>query len=292
MTMLSACYIALRFIHFTSLMLLFGCTTYSLFLAPGRFQEVLVQRLQVVWRPAINVSLISACLMLCVQAGLMGDGWLDVINPSIWLAVLGTQFGGIWTWLLLLALASAVVLGVRPREMQQYLLLLTCLQLILLACVGHSTLHSGGTGIFHRINHAIHLLSASFWVGGLLPLLVCMFLARTAAWCDSAIESMMRFSRYGHLAVAAVIVSGIINSVLILGWNISLESNYFRLLLLKIVLVGVMVVLALINRYWLVPKFNHSALAKQQFIRLTGLEVILSAVVLLLVSLFATQEPF
>jgi len=292
MTMLSACYIALRFIHFTSLMLLFGCTTYSLFLAPGRFQEVLVRRLQVVWRPAINVSLISACLMLCVQAGLMGDGWLDVINPSIWLAVLGTQFGGIWTWLLLLALASAVVLGVRPREMQQYLLLLTCLQLVLLAGVGHSTLHSGGAGVFHRINHAIHLLSASFWVGGLLPLLVCMFLARTATWCDSAIESMMRFSRYGHLAVAAVIVSGIINSLLILGWNISLESNYFRLLLLKIVLVGVMVVLALINRYWLVPKFNHSALAKQQFIRLTWLEVILSAVVLLLVSLFATQEPF
>jgi len=292
MMALSACYIALRFIHFTSLMLLFGCTTYSLFLAPGRLQEVLVQRLQVVWRPAIKVSLISACLLLCLQAGLMGDGWPDVINPSVWLAVLGTAFGGIWTWLLILALASAIVLGLRPRDMQEYLLLLTCLQLILLACVGHTTLHTGGTGAFHRINHAIHLLSASFWVGGLLPLLVCMFLARTATWSESAIESMMRFSRYGHLAVAAVIVSGIINSLLILGWNISLESSYVRLLLLKIVLVGVMVVLALINRYWLVPKFNHSALAKQQFIRLTGLEVILSAVVLLLVSLFATQEPF
>jgi len=292
MMMLSACYIALRFIHFTSLMLLFGCTAYSVFLAPGRLQEVLVRRLQTVWRPAIIVSLLSACLLLCVQAGLMGDGWMDVINPSVWIAVLGTQFGGIWAWLLIMALASAIVLGVRPRKMQEYLLLLTGLQLVFLACVGHATLHSGVTGALHRINHAIHLLSASFWVGGLLPLLVCMFLARKAAWCDSAIESMMRFSRYGHLAVAAVIGSGIINSVLILGWNIPTESRYFRLLIIKIVLVGVMVILALINRYWLVPKFNHSALAKQQFIRLTWLEVILSAAVLLLVSLFATQEPF
>ncbi|WP_259048291.1 copper homeostasis membrane protein CopD [Klebsiella sp. BIGb0407] len=290
--MLSACYIGLRFVHFTSLMLLFGCTTYSVLLAPGRLREMLVQRLQAVWRLAVDISLMSACLLLCLQAGLMGDGWMDVISPAVWIAVLGTQFGGVWIWLLAFALASAVVSVVRPRKMQEYLLLLTFLQLILLACVGHSTLHTGLTGILHRVNHAVHLLSAAFWVGGLLPLLVCMWLARKIAWSDTAIESMMRFSRYGHLAVAAVIMSGIMNSLLILGWNIPLESNYFRFLLLKIVLVGVMVILALINRYWLVPKFNHSALAKQRFIRLTWLEIILSAVVLLLVSLFATQEPF
>ena len=292
MTMLSACYIGLRFVHFTSLMLLFGCTTYSVLLASGRLQEILVRHLQVVWRSAIDVSLITACLLLFIQAGLMGDGWSDVINPSVWITVLGTQLGRVWTWLMILALLTAVVSIFRPRKMQELLLLLTVMQLILLACVGHATLHDGVIGIIHRLNHAVHLLSASFWVGGLLPLLVCMWLAGKTAWCEAAIESMMRFSRYGHLAVAAVIVSGMINSLLIMGWDIPLYSHYFRLLLLKIVLVSVMVILALINRYWLVPKFNHSALAKQQFIRLTWLEVILSAVVLLLVSLFATQEPF
>lgn len=292
MTMLSACYIALRFIHFTSLMLLFGCTIYSVLLASGRLREMLTQHLQVVWRSAIDVSLIVTCLLLCMQAGLMGDGWHDVINPPIWITVLGTQFGRIWTWLIILALLMAVVSVMRPRRMQELLLLLTILQLILLACVGHATQHDGVAGIFHRFNHAVHLLSASFWVGGLLPLLVCMRLAGKTVWCEPAIESMMRFSRYGHLAVAAVIISGIMNSLLIMGWHIPVESHYFRLLLLKIVLVSVMVILALINRYWLVPKFNHSALAKQQFIRLTWLEVILSVVVLLLVSVFATQEPF
>lgn len=290
--MLSAGYIALRFIHFTALMVLFGCTVYSVLLTPGRLGKVLVRRLQVLWRSAIWLSLISAGLLLCAQAGMMGDGWPDTVNPSVWLAVLGTQFGAVWTWQLILALATAGVLVVKPRKIQELLLLLTFAQLVLLAGVGHATMHNGFMGAVQRVNHAIHLLSASFWAGGLLPLLVCMGLARKTSWREMAIESMMRFSRYGHLAVAAVIISGIINGLLIVGWKIPLESTYFRLLLVKILLVGVMMLLALINRYWLVPKFNRSDLAQQRFIQLTWLEVILSAVVLLLVSLFATQEPF
>jgi len=222
----------------------------------------------------------------------MGDGWSDTVNPTIWQAVLGTQFGAVWTWQLVLALATAVVLVVKPRKIQELLLLLCTAQLILLAGVGHATMQDGFMGAIQRVNHAVHLLSASFWAGGLLPLLVCMWLARKATWRQTAICAMMRFSRYGHLAVAAVIISGIVNSLLIVGWKLPLESTYFRLLLLKTLLVGVMVVVALINRYWLVPQFNRQALAQQRFIQLTWAEVILSIAVLLLVSLFATLEPF
>lgn len=290
--MLSACYIALRFAHFAALMVLLGCTAYGVLLTPGRFGVVLIRRLQTAWRPAIWWSLISSGLLLCAQAGLMGDGWTDTVDPSVWLAVLGTQFGAVWIWQLVLAVATAVVAVVKPRKMPELLLLLTFAQLVLLAGVGHATMHDGFLGAVQRVNHAIHLLSAAFWVGGLLPLLVCMWLASKLPWRETAIESMMRFSRYGHLAVAAVIISGIVNGLLIVGWKIPLESNYFRLLLLKILLVGVMVILALINRYWLVPRFNRSALAQRRFIQLTWLEVILSAAVLLLVSIFAIQEPF
>jgi len=110
MTMLSACYIALRFAHFTALMVLFGCTVYSVLLAPGRLGLVLARRLQKAWYPAGWLSLISASLLLCAQAGLMGNGWPDTVNPSVWLAVLGTQFGAVWTWQLILALATVVIL--------------------------------------------------------------------------------------------------------------------------------------------------------------------------------------
>lgn len=289
--MLSACYIALRFFHFAALMLLFGCTVYSVLLAPGRLGVVLVLHLQNAWRPAVWLSLISASLLFCAQSGLMGDGWPDTINPAIWLAVLRTQFGAVWSWQLVFALATAMVFVIKPRKMQRLLLILASGQLVLLAGVGHATMQEGAMGETQRINHAVHLLSASFWGGGILPLLVCMRLVRKAIWRQAAISAMMRFSRYGHLAVAAVIISGIVNSFLITGWGISLESTYFRLLLLKTLLVGVMVILALMNRYWLVPRFNRSALAQQQFIQLTWMELILSVAVLSLVSVFATQEP-
>lgn len=289
---LLACYIALRFVHFAALMAVFGCTVYSVFLAPGRLGDMLALRLEKVWRPAVWLSFISAILLFGAQAGLMGDGWPDTVTPEIWRAVLGTQFGAVWCWQLMLALVALGCVMVSPPKIQALLLALTSFQIILLAGVGHATLHDGILGAIQRVNHAVHLLSAAFWAGGLIPLLACMGMAHQAVWRQEATGTMMCFSRYGHLAVAAVILSGVVNSLLIVGWVFPLGSTYFRLLLLKIFLVAVMVFLALINRYWLVPRFNRSALAQQRFIQFTWLEMLLSVAVLLIVSLFATQEPF
>ncbi|MFB5743482.1 copper homeostasis membrane protein CopD [Cedecea sp. S5-13] len=291
--MLSAFYIALRFVHFTALMVLLGSAICCSLLAPQRFKPILVRRLRAQWRPAVWLSLVSACLLFMAQAGLMGDGWRDVISPDVWQAVLSTRFGSVWIWQLLLAVVTLAVVLIGPRAMQGLLLLFAAAQLIVLAGVGHAAMHDGALGAFQRINHAIHLLSAAWWVGGLLPLLVCMHMAHKPRWRGPAITAMMRFSRYGHLAVAVVLVTGVVNSLLILGWSLPLESGYLRLLALKAGLVLVMVTLALINRYMLVPRFDAAqAGAQRRFIQLTWLEVILSVAVLLLVSIFATWEPF
>lgn len=291
--MLSAFYIALRFIHFTALMVLLGSAICCSLLAPQQFKPVLVRRLRAQWRPAVWLSLISACLLFMAQAGQMGDGWRDTLSPDVWQAVLTTRFGSVWIWQLLLSLATLAVVFIAPRAMPGLLLLLAAAQLIMLAGVGHAAMHDGALGVFQRMNHAIHLLSAAWWVGGLLPLLVCMYMAHKPRWRTPAITAMMRFSRYGHLAVAAVLVTGVVNSLLILGWALPLESGYVRLLALKVVLVLVMVMLALINRYILVPRFDVvQADAQRRFIQLTWLEVILSVGVLLLVSIYATWEPF
>lgn len=234
----------------------------------------------------------SAVLLLCAQAGMMGSGWRDTINPQIWLAVLGTRFGSVWLWQMLLGVVTVAVLLLKPRTLQFMMLLLATAQLILLAGVGHAAMREGFYGGLQRLNHAVHLLGAGWWVGGLLPLIMCMRMARKPRWRGAAITAMMRFSRYGHLAVAAVLLSGLINSLMILGWSLPLESSYVRFLLVKVIFVVVMVVVAVYNRYFLVPRFNRSPTATKQFIRLTWLEIILSVAVLLAVSIFATWEPF
>ena len=290
--MLPSLYIALRFIHFTALMVLLGSTISCSLLAPQAFKPVLIRRLTWLWQSAVWMTMLSAVMLLCAQAGMMGSGWRDAINPQVWLAVLGTRFGSVWLWQILLGVVTVAVLLLKPRTLQSMLLILAAAQLILLAGVGHAAMREGFVGGLQRLNHAVHLLSAGWWAGGLLPLLMCMRMAKKPRWRGEAITAMMRFSRYGHLAVAAVLLSGVVNSLMILGWSLPLDSDYVRFLLMKVVFVAVMVIIALYNRYFLVPRFNRAHAATKQFIQLTWLEVILSVAVILAVSIFATWEPY
>lgn len=290
--LLTACYVLLRFAHFAGLMLLLGCTVWHLMLTPAPLNRFLARRLRPLWQSAAAGTLLSALLMLFCQAGVMGNGWADTLQPELWLAVLGTQLGAVWLWQLIMAAASLILVFTSARKMQAYLFILTLAQLILLADTGHATLHQDLTGVIQRVSQAIHLVSGGFWVGGLVPAVFCLRLAQKRVWRTAAIRAMINFSYYGHLAVAAVIITGLVNSLLIAGWPLPLDSLWFRLLLLKVALVAVMAGLALFNRYWLVPRFVGSARAQSSFILCTWLEVVLSAAVLLLVSLLALQPPF
>ncbi|STF45411.1 putative copper resistance protein [Escherichia coli] len=104
--MLAFTWIALRFIHFTSLMLVFGFAMYGAWLAPLTIRRLLTKRFLRLQQHAAVWSLISTTAMLAVQGGLMGTGWSDVFSPNIWQAVLQTQFGGVWLWQIVLALRN------------------------------------------------------------------------------------------------------------------------------------------------------------------------------------------
>lgn len=289
--MLGLLYVGLRFIHFAALMLVFGNALYSVWFAPSGLHRLMARRFQLQQRVASIVSLTAAILMFMLQGGLMGNGWGDVFNPQIWYSVLGTRFGGVWLWQIILAAITVVVAWLAPLKGSR-LLLLAMGQLILLAGVGHAAMSDGPMGAIQRLNHAVHLLCAATWVGGLLPLLFCMRLAK-GRWQNAAIYTMMRFSRVGHYAVAGVLLTGVVNALLILGFHIPWQAGYVQFLLFKCALVALMVAIALANRYFLVPRFRpDSGRAQQMFIRMTQAEVVLGALVLATVSLFATWEPF
>ncbi|KMV32983.1 copper homeostasis membrane protein CopD [Franconibacter pulveris] len=291
--MLPTAFVALRFIHFAALMLALGATLCVSLLAPAALRQPLKKRLVSFWRAALLCNAVSALLMLAVQAGLMGDGLKDSLDPQVWLAVLATRFGNNWLWQMVLAVVTLVAAWLKPRGGAALLSLLVAVQLALLASVGHAAMHEGMAGALHRLNHAVHLLCAAWWLGGLWPLLVCMRLARRTRWREAAIVAMMRFSRYGHLAVAGVLLTGALNAAFILGLHWPMQSGYVRLLIVKIALVAMMVAIALWNRYVLVPRFrNGQGEAQQRFVQLTQLEMALGALVLAAVSLFATWEPF
>lgn len=101
--------------------------------------------------------------------GINGAGWQDVFSVDIWGAVLQTQFGGVWLWQIILALVTLVVTLIVPRSMSRLLLMLTIAQCILLAGVGHATLHDGATRAVQQLNHALHLVCAAAGLAACCP---------------------------------------------------------------------------------------------------------------------------
>lgn len=162
----------------------------------------------------------------------MGSGWRDVISTDVWGAVLQTQFGGVWLWQIILALVTLVVVIIVPRSMPRRLLMLTIAQFILLAGVGHATLHSGITGAIQQVNHALHLICAAT--------LVRWPATRTLLYANGA-WPLARTGHQHHDAflplrasfVIGVLLTGIMNALFIVGFSVPRYMAYGRLLLLK-----------------------------------------------------------
>lgn len=290
---LTTLWISLRALHFMALLLLAGSAFYTALLAPLRYRSLLAQHLGLILASSAVLSFLSSVLMLATQTGLMSGDWRNISDPDTWQAVLQTRFGVVWRWEIGFALLSALSLLLKGTLRQKMLLLSSLLQLIALAGVGHSAMRDSWAGVLQQANHALHLIAAAFWAGGLVPLLLLMRDARHTAFRRDAIRCMMRFSRYGHLAVALALLTGIMNSLLIAGSPLNWQATLWsELLVAKVLLVMLMVLIALVNRYLLVPRFRLATSdASPLFIRLTQLELLLAVGVIGLVSVFATLSP-
>lgn len=285
-------YVLLRWGYFTALMLATGCAFYIVWLAPDGFRAHLAARLRPLLLGAVCLAPACACALLAALPGTMSGDWRGVIDADIWRAVLTTGIGKGWSRLAALSCLACLGLAARERGRSLTILAACALQWYGLAFVGHAAAPEGWAGALQRANHSLHLISAALWAGGLPPLLILMADVRRPAHRADTIRTMMRFSRYGHLWVALTLVTGSLNAFLILGWPPPGIGLYSGLLLVKALLVLLMVAIALVNRYWLVPRFDRGdGMAPRLLLRLTWLEVAIAALVLLSVSFFATQSP-
>ncbi|MCD1127610.1 copper homeostasis membrane protein CopD [Jinshanibacter sp. LJY008] len=274
-------------------MLLFGIAVFVSCLSHGKFRLSLQYDLRRLLTYSLLTALITSTGLLLIQSGLMGEGWSDTIKGEIIADVLSTTFGQAWRWQIIFTLIATFCLFLPLYWRFNLITLLALLLLISLGFVGHVTLHSGILGWLHRTNHALHLISGGYWLGTLIPLLVCLCYLSVKPYRSDAVQTLIRFSLIGHLAVILVILTGIINTILILQrWPTDWSSAYLQLLGIKVILVMIMVMIALYNRYVLVPKINQQgSSAIRYFLFCTGLEIALGIIVLSLVSLFATLPP-
>src|SRR4051812_21400580 len=234
-----------RWVYYGAVMTLFGSSLFPLYALAGRDPApALLPR-------ALNVTLALAALvaasgwLLGFTATLAGpEDWADTLKAVL----LESGFGTVWVVRLL---GTIMVLG---AALLQSTALIAALSLVLLACEGWSG-HAAAWGAAGSLTMVVHVVSASAWIGGLMPLIRFVSVAQRHRY--STTDAQIVLSRFSHLGVAVVgtiAVTGAANTWRMLGTAPDPTSVYGGVLLAKVALFAFMLMLAAANRYWLMPR--------------------------------------
>lgn len=283
---------AARAIHFASLMAIFGGSTFALLLRRRGLGGSQLKSTGVLFTIAATLAIVSGIVWFCLIAGQMSGSWQGALDPNvIELAANATRFGQIFLarFAGLVLLWTMCALGLRWQR-----LAVPILAGLLLVSLGPVS-HAAATGIdivsVGAISDAAHLLTAGFWLGGLI--ILAMFLQQHWADRERPLGALRLFSIWGTRAVAVLVFTGLINAISILPVSeMSLQQSYFDLLAVKVGLASVMVGLAALNRWRFVPAMRTGG--KEATRRLTlsvGGEIILGLVVVSIAGLLGLMAP-
>jgi putative copper resistance protein D len=282
-----------RFAHLMAAMLAFGMSAYLWLNAPEPLTLALSPVVRRNMLIASLVVLITAIAWLLLASASIADDWSAALDPgAVGVVLTDTAFGQAWVTHLTLAatLVAVVVFGSRARWAA--IAVASGALLASFGFVGHAAMQAGATGVLHHANHAVHLLGAGAWVGGLIPFAMCLRACQRDDLRKDAVRATMSFSFWGQFIVAAIILSGVVDIALTSGHApIPPTTPYRALLVAKILIVAIMISLALLNRFVLMPRLNRGAPALAILRVTTAAEVALGCVVVALVSVFALLDP-
>lgn len=155
-----------------------------------------------------------------------------------------------------------------------------------LALVGH-TRGYGPTGLVVA-SDLVHLSAATAWVGGLVGLVLT--LSRLAP--QRGAEVLARFSTVAGGLVLLVAVTGSLMAWRILrSWGAIVDSPLGRVLIVKVAIVLVVVAVASMNRFWLLPRLARGGGDVDLLRRTVRLEAVGLAAVLVLTGFLVERSP-
>jgi putative copper resistance protein D len=283
---------AVRAIHFASLMTIFGGSAYAALLARARLWEAHARTARVLFVSAATLAIVSGIVWFGLIAGQMSGSWQGSLDPRILqLAATDTRFGRIFLgrFIGLAALWLMCARGARLNSLS--ITLLAGLLLASLGPVSHAAASGGDIAIAGAANDAAHLLTAGFWLGGLVVLV--MFVRRH--WTDAAslLGALRLFSIWGTAVVGLLVVTGLINAISILPLpEMTLRNDYFDLLLVKVGLASVMIGLAALNRWHFAPALRTGGdKATRRLAYSVGIEIVIGFTVVAVAACLGLTSP-
>lgn len=232
---------------------------------------------------AAVTSLITVGTLLLVAHAI---AWLEHVSPTMHLsgpflsAVLSSTVGRVEAVRVVLAVLT--LWGIALARHRKIALALGIACVVVSAAVGHPAAIHPYLAI---PTTAVHLLSVSLWLGGLLWL---VWVARLDASAGE-IEAR-RVSSMALLAVIAILFTGLLQTVLFLNTPSDLlQYGYGKLVVAKIAALIILIGFGIYNRYKLVPRIE-TADAQQTLSRSVKLELAIITLVIM-VSGFLAYVP-
>ena len=299
--------VAVRAVHFAATALSAGALMFRAVVAEPALRsackvnaELDAQIRAIAWI-GLAVSVVSGIIWLILEASAMGDQpWDEAVVSGTLLAVLnGTQFGLVSEIRLALAALVAIGLVYDSRGMPRWLALGAAVCLISsIAWTGHAGSTPDELGNLHLAADVLHLCGAAAWTGGLVSLALLLRVVRsyraTVGISLMQLDAVRRFSFLGMASVAILIMSGLVNSWILVGsWRGLIATDYGWILMFKVAIVAIMIMFAAVNRLLLVPRLvlpaHDSALGG--LMRNTVAEIALALLVFAVVGLLGTMHP-
>jgi putative copper resistance protein D len=306
-----------RAVHFAATIAAAGVAFFTVFVTEPALRKTdagtplagIIRR-RLAWLAWIGLSLAvlsGAAWFVLVSQSISDQPLADMFSENIlWTVLSQTDFGRAWLARFALACLLAGLFipflsanPVRPVWIKLVVVLVAAGLVGTIAWAGHAVGGSGSEGIVHLTADVLHLVAAAAWVGALLPLaLVLGAVGRDAGSEAMARTATVRFSTLGIVSVGTLLGTGTINTWYLAGSIPALtETDYGRLLLLKIALFLGMVAVAAVNRLQLTPRLVAGPSARvardalRQLRRNVAIEIAAGAIILAIVAVLGVTPP-
>lgn len=206
----------------------------------------------------IFLSLVGMAVMAKSMTG--ATAYSELSAHVFEMMIAGTDFGIAWIARLFafsLYVAGAITLRRWPVMQVSALTLTGAVALSTLAWAGHGAMDDGDLRVIHLLVDVAHLLAAGGWVGALVAFVM---LARSARAGTVPLGLLARtgddFAKLGSIIVVTLVVTGAANFWLIAGVpSMAVAVTPYGIFLsMKLAFFVVMVGMATMNRYRLVPR--------------------------------------
>ncbi|HWZ38771.1 MAG TPA: copper homeostasis membrane protein CopD [Bradyrhizobium sp.] len=299
--------IVTRAIHLAATAIVAGALTFRGVVAPPALRAVpsacaLIDRQVrgIVWINLFIAVVSGLAWVLLLTMSLSGENLGEAVMSGALRDVLGlTQFGWVSQIRLAFAIALAICLVFDRSVLWRWLALgmAFCLTASI-AWTGHAASTAHALGYLHLASDVLHLAAAAGWIGGLVPLALLLgAIRRHRGFASLGLDAVRRFSMLGIACVATLILSGAINSWILVGsFRGLVATGYGQLLMLKLAGFAAMLAFAALNRFSLTPRLTLAPDgagrdARRKLWRNTVIEIVLGLSIFAMVGVLGTLHP-